>query len=115
MRCCRCKGRARVRCNPTRRELPRHSPLLSNRLVTPLAGTAGVDEVATCATDLNAVITRGSLAFRANQRTNAIGYDADGVECLKAGNLGVEAGFGVFVEKLKRVLGAVTPIAVYLP
>jgi hypothetical protein len=49
----------------------------------------GVQKVAACASDLDAVITRSTLAFFANQRTYAIGDVTDSVERLEAGNLGV--------------------------
>jgi hypothetical protein len=60
------------------------------------------------------VIASGTLASRADQRTHAIGYVTDSIKRLKAGNLGVEAGFGILVEELESVLGTVTPVAVYL-
>jgi len=114
MRCCRCKGRRQVRSHPPRRKLPRHSPLLSNRLVALLARTVGVQVIAACATDLNAVIASSTLALFAHQRAHAIGDVANGIERLEAGNFGVEAGLGVFVEQLKRVLGVIAPVTIYL-
>jgi hypothetical protein len=60
------------------------------------------------------VIASGTLALFAYQRAHAIGDVANGIERLEAGNFGVEAGLGVFVEQLKRVLGVIAPVTIYL-
>jgi len=60
------------------------------------------------------VIAGGTLALFAYQRAHTIGDVANGIERLKAGNFGIEAGLGVLVEQLKRVLGVITPVAIYL-
>ena len=60
------------------------------------------------------MIAGHALASRTGQRAHAIEFVADSIQRLKAGNFGLEFGFGILVEELKSPLGALVPIAVYL-
>ena len=71
--------------------------------------------IAAGTTDLDTVIARRTFASRTDQRAHAIGLVADSIQRLKTGNFGIEFGFGVLVEELKRPLRAFIPIAVDLP
>ena len=60
------------------------------------------------------MIAGHALASRTDQRAHAIEFFADGIQCLKAGDFGLEFGFSVLVKELKSPLGALVPIAAYL-
>jgi hypothetical protein len=64
---------------------------------------------------LNAAIAIGALSLCTNQRANAIGLVADGIEGIQTGNFDVELGLRVLVEELERLSGAIVPIAVDIP
>lgn len=81
-------------------------------VLTLIAGTAGVEKVAAAAANLDAAIPFCALPFGADQRTNAIGFAADGIERLEASKLDFKLCPRVPVEQVERILRAIVPVAV---
>src|SRR5215468_5316791 len=58
------------------------------------------------------MIAFGLLPLGADQRANAIGLAADGIQRIEAGELDIEFGLGILVEQLQRPPRSVVPLAV---
>src|SRR3954463_15890312 len=56
---------------------------LGRRFGLLFAGSAGIEEIAALANGLNAAVSIGALAFFANQRADAVGLAANGIERIK--------------------------------
>lgn len=55
------------------------------------------------------------LALGADERTNTVRLAAYDIEGIQAGDFHVERRFGIFVEKIESLFGALVPIAIDRP